>query len=40
MKKIIISIVVVMFLSGCVGPWFGHGGHGSGGGQPGNAQPR
>jgi len=38
MKKIIISIVVVMFLSGCVGPWFGHGGHG--GGQPSHTHSR
>jgi len=31
MKKVIISIFVVMFLSGCVGPWFGPGGHHGGG---------
>jgi hypothetical protein len=27
MKKIIASMCIVMLLSGCVGPWFGPGGH-------------
>ncbi|GHB59364.1 hypothetical protein GCM10008107_05640 [Psychrosphaera saromensis] len=31
MKKIIVSVVIVMFLSGCVGPWFAPGGHKGGG---------
>ena len=39
MKKIIVSMFVVMFLSGCAGPWFGQGGHQGGGGQD-SSRPR